>query len=431
MTQFLHKKHHDHKNVSIADIVQKYQVSAAPKASDATARLETAAGFRPRENKAMAASKSKKASKVVKIGSVTIITRGLDAEGNLRGDHCPKGSEFEGLLDLGLAVLKTAEAEDLSFKKTWDHPRIDKWFRQLFPAVFEFLDSRYPDDVQPAYHWVVLNKDRLKLYVMKRTGVDGALLDDVKGSNTKPAKDHAILPATKHKIPSAVYKSGFEDAIARMLRDGDPASESEEELPKTKQRSQRGKKKVESISASESGESSQSESAESSEVDELDDEGGLGKAASDNESFPAPIELFLAKNGSESESEEIPRTEALSYPQPAKRRSSQSLDRGAGKRVRRNSDVISISDGEPTSADNSPRLRAAASSFNLLATPAPVSTASTGPINSSPMLASSSALTGSRLGGYTPFSATVRTYVPPPPAREGLHVPKSKKNIWD
>jgi hypothetical protein len=87
--------------------------------------------------------------------------------------------------------VKNEDGKEIVFKKTWDHQRIDKWVRGLMPDVFHFLDHRYPENARPAYHWVLLNKDRLKLYVMKRP-ITGELLEEVKGLKSKTAGEHAI-----------------------------------------------------------------------------------------------------------------------------------------------------------------------------------------------------------------------------------------------
>ncbi|KAJ6469985.1 hypothetical protein C8R45DRAFT_1105076 [Mycena sanguinolenta] len=238
--QCKHRKKH-HKKPTVTEILDKYkaQVTAVPvRASEAAARMETYAGFRQKDGGKKGDPSNRKASKetetskfkATRVGSVSIITSGLDSKGELREPRCPSSSEFEALFSCDLAVVQTEKGEEIRFKKNWDQARIDKWMRVLMPDVFMFLDQRYPEE---AYHWVLLNKDRLKLYVMKRP-ITGELLEEVKGSKSKPAAEHAIRIATKHKIPSAVYKIGFKKAVERMKLEGNPASESENESPKRK-----------------------------------------------------------------------------------------------------------------------------------------------------------------------------------------------------
>ncbi|KAJ6469983.1 hypothetical protein C8R45DRAFT_937615 [Mycena sanguinolenta] len=191
-------------------------------------------------------------------------------------------------------------------------------------------------------------------------------------------------------------------------------------------------KRTKSISSDEA-----SESAESSAEDELDDDAAdeIADAATDDEDFPVSLSidsgsrlvkeekedtyLFIRdESNSDLEISEIPR------PQSVKRPHSPDLEE---------TKPINISDDETAfgSPHRSPQLRPVTSSFsydpaaNNLSMP-PVASGS----GSSTTTTALSPPVTSRLGNYTPFSATVKAYVQPPP-REGLHVPKSKRNIWD
>ncbi|KAJ7831619.1 hypothetical protein B0H14DRAFT_2592566 [Mycena olivaceomarginata] len=318
------------------------------------------------------------------------------------------------------------------------------------PDVFLFLDHRYPEE---AYHWVLLNKDRLKLYVMKRP-ITGELLEEAKGSKSKPAAEHAIriggfsmwYPRTIARfLQLCKYKIGFKTAVERMRLEGKPVSESEDEPIERKHK--RPQKRTKSISSDEV-----SETAESSVEDELEDDAAdeIADAATDDsdEDFPVSLSadsgsrlgkaekdtyLFIGdKSNSDSEEiSEIPR------PQSVKRLRSPELEEISRKRMRRDSEPSSIiSDDETASGSphHSPRLRPVSSPFSYSYDPA-VNTLSMPPVTSGTGSATdttslSTPPVTSRLGNYTPFSATVKAYVPPPP-REGLHVPKSKRNIWE
>ncbi|KAF8173212.1 hypothetical protein K438DRAFT_1981060 [Mycena galopus ATCC 62051] len=437
--QCKHRKKH-HKKTTITDIVDKYTTQVTSwKASEAAARTETNANFRPKDGKKVDLSKREMfkdkdtiKAKATRVGSVSIITSGLDSNGELQNPHCPGQSKFKSLFSYNLAAVKNEDRKEITFKKTWDQQRIDKWVRGLLLDVFHFLDHHYPENAQPAYHWVLLNKDRLKLYVMKRP-IMGELLEEVK--------------ATKHKIPSSVYKVGFRTAVERMKLEGNPPSESEAEPLKRK--SKRPVKRGRAISSD-----NESESAESTTEDELEDgaadeiadvatedefpvslSADSGSRAVKEEIYDDDTDLFL-KGKLDSDCEEIPPPDK--WPRLVKRSRSPGFEEPDRKCMRRDSQTISISDNKTTvsgSPHRSPQLQPATSSFSYLYDPAASNVGvSTSGGHAASDSGSSTAITvssdQSHLGDYTPFSASIRRYIPPLP-REGLHVPKLKHNFWE
>ncbi|KAF7334185.1 hypothetical protein MVEN_02324700 [Mycena venus] len=292
-----HRKKAHKPGATVNDILAKYNLEGiASKATNSEARKETNSGFRPKKEKPEKGKEGKSAEtdRMVKVGSVSIITVGLDSRGALRKSLCPTPSVFESLLSSGLAVLKTREGDALMFKKDWDQARIDKWLRTLFPYVFEFLDARYPDDAAPGYHWVLTNKDGRALFVMRRP-IDGDLLDQVKGSSSRKLTEHAIRIATKHKIPASVYATGFEDTIESMMCGTTFASESESEDEPPQRRSR--KKKTKPVVAEDSEEDwTEHSESEDREGDDSQSQDQLGDAAGSEEDFPEnPFEEVKVK----------------------------------------------------------------------------------------------------------------------------------------
>ncbi|KAF7341470.1 hypothetical protein MVEN_01884300 [Mycena venus] len=472
-----HRKKAHKPGSAVSDILAKYDLERiTSKATDLQARKETNSGFRPKKEKSEKDKEGKSATtiRIVKLGSVSIITAGLDSHGTLQKTRCPTPSVFESLLSSGLAVLKTREGGVLTFKKDWDQARIDKWFCTLFPYVFEFLDARYPEDAAPGYHWVLTNKDGRALFVMRRP-IDGDLLDQVKGSSSKKLTEHAIRIATKHKIPASVYATGFEDAIESMMGGTTFASESESEDEAPRQWSR--KKKIKPVAAEDSEEDwAEDFKSDDGEGDDLQLQDQLGDAAGLDEDFPehpfGEVKVKLEKNDSKSyiitidDSDDDAESDKQVAPWPSKwedsnsRQSSskRSLSPGADeagtkhKRTRRESrsPVATFSDEETESLDRSPSppldLQPASSfqySFDPslhLSSGAGAATITTAPIPASVVpvttttaiasTASSSSSTSSGSSRYIPFSANVRRYSPPSP-KEGLYVPKAKYNPWD
>ncbi|KAJ6448188.1 hypothetical protein DFH09DRAFT_892893, partial [Mycena vulgaris] len=80
----------------------------------------------------------------------------------------------------------------LQFSINWDQKRIDKWFRALFPLLFEYLDHCYPGDAASEYRWVLLGKDQRTLFLMDRKRITGAELDISKGPTRRKFTDHVV-----------------------------------------------------------------------------------------------------------------------------------------------------------------------------------------------------------------------------------------------
>ncbi|KAK6966696.1 hypothetical protein R3P38DRAFT_3245548 [Favolaschia claudopus] len=137
----------------------------------------------------------------------------------------------------GLTAFETREDTILEFGLQWSKEEIDAWLRQAEEAS--------------EFHWVLLGKSKQSLYVVNRT-VTGVLLDEVKG--TTKSTSFGLSPATKHRIPDAVWES-FDDALDALTAGGEPIpsepeSESEPEAPKkTQRRKSRSKSRTRVVAA--------------------------------------------------------------------------------------------------------------------------------------------------------------------------------------
>ncbi|KAJ7856978.1 hypothetical protein B0H14DRAFT_2752089 [Mycena olivaceomarginata] len=128
-------------------------------------------------------------------------------------------------------VSKDPDGSPLAFSLNWTPTRSDQWIRDMFPSpnVFQYLDLKYGSD---ADHYVLLAKDRQRLFV-KQEVAGGEDFDDAKGASGRNYKESTVRIATRHKIPAAVIKEGWPDAIKRLENGEDVASESEEERKKS------------------------------------------------------------------------------------------------------------------------------------------------------------------------------------------------------
>ncbi|KAJ7180883.1 hypothetical protein C8R46DRAFT_1028281 [Mycena filopes] len=416
-----------------------------PLPTDKEARAESSAGFRPREasgasgsGKVGSSRKTVDTPKMARVHSVQVITAGLDADGDLRDKACPMGEKVEKARKYQLAVFKTQDDKDIVYDPTWKQTRIDKWFRQLLPLLFEFLDAQYPAEVVSSVHWILLGKAQRKLFVMDRDTISGVDVAEAIGSSKRPLQEHILRIATKHKIPFAQYKDL--DAAVEKITDGqtlDSESEPEETAPVRRQSRMKGKSKAKPVQETSSSEESDSDG--DLDLDELEEEDAVvnkypGKTI--KEEPRDDDDPFL--NDSDLEVLEGPplKHEGLSLKRSASPFGSFDPS-GSNKRMRSGSyhSRRSLSDDE-TQGSMSPHLQPTTSSFqhdlasgsNLPLINIPSTSAA--PLTSfvgAGLSSTSTPVTGSlsrRLTGHT-----VNRWVAPPP-REGLSIPKTANNPW-
>ncbi|KAJ7884583.1 hypothetical protein B0H14DRAFT_2564297 [Mycena olivaceomarginata] len=188
-------------------------------------------------------------SSLAKVKSVQVITCGLtgylglitsQSEGKLRIAKCLADAEVEDRVKCGLSAFKAPNDQGLLYGPKWPQQRIDQWLREVLPLLFEFLDRRYPEDAAPAYHWVL------------------------------------------HKIPAALVRAGFNDALERLMAGEELASESGvESAPERAVR-----RKVPSEKDTSSSEDPESEDEEH-DLQFTDEDEGNGR----QRSKPAPVKI--------------------------------------------------------------------------------------------------------------------------------------------
>ncbi|KAJ7727447.1 hypothetical protein DFH07DRAFT_782495 [Mycena maculata] len=473
----------------ISDVLASYPVGRlSTKATDAAARKETSAGFRPKDGADKGSGKEKSQKKqdstgpcMVKVSSFQVIVSGLDSEGDPQNEQCPSPKDVERMLKYGLAVLKMSDGQPLEFAKEWKQKRIDKWFRELAPVVFEFLDIRYPESTPPALHWKLLGKAQRTVFTMNCPDITGAELDEAKGLAGRKSQEHTVRIgmlteslslATKHKIPASLYKD-FEHAIERLKAGEDLPSESEEE---SDPRPSKGKGKTKAKQPV------RGKSLKAEDSNDSDSDGGLSLKNTDygsdiEEYFPSHLSGLSRKHsaspsfepfGSEGGSKRSRRDSASSHrsvtssneettrdsPSPHLRPATSSFQYDpSATSFGSASATIPYSTWTPTwvnplissSSVSGPPVVTASTTFGTsmtgtalastsTSTPAQVGTGSaTSPPTASgsstsalPPVASGSSLLQSHRSSA---GATLKKWVPPPP-RAGLNVPQPSHNIW-
>ncbi|KAJ7751392.1 hypothetical protein B0H16DRAFT_1840655 [Mycena metata] len=453
--QCSHRKKVHTTNPTVQNMMARYALDKLrTQPTDKEARAESSAGFRP-------------ASSAMR-------------EGELRDKGCPMGAKVEQARKRQLAVFKTRDNEELLYDATWEQARIDKWLHQLMPMVFEFLDTRYPEEgVASAYHWLLLGKEQRRLYVMDRDTITASDLTEAVGSTKRPPHEHVLrigescFTSTKHKLTSTVCND-LEGAIDRLHEKKSVHSESEvEEVVKpARRRSLSRKVKMEETSSEDSDDSENENKLDRDKADSdfpemVSNQPRTSLPAARVKQEPEEINDLL----DDSDVEEIPRPDsALLDPFGLERKRSVSpfgsFDPDSSHKRMRSKAGISrrrspASSDEETRGSMTPRLRPTTSSFQanptastlstwipptgvlgapFLSAPQPVAgigsdfasrfnnlsaPASTSHASITPGASSSSLLVQSRrLTGHT-----VKKWVPPPP-REGLSVPKAGNNPW-
>ncbi|KAJ7458293.1 hypothetical protein B0H11DRAFT_186165 [Mycena galericulata] len=195
----------------------------------------------------------------------------------MRDTRCPIGPALEDLRVHGLMVTKDPDGKPLQFNREWRPIRAAQWLSDMLPKpnVLDFLAEKYGESQKS--HWLLVGKAKQQLYAMKSRPGAGEDFDDAKGTAThRNYKDWAVRIVTCHKIPSSIYKDGWNVAIERLRAGEDLPSESEvEEEPKKPRKPVKSKAKSRqprSVSEIEAeSESDDSESADSDSFEELVD----------------------------------------------------------------------------------------------------------------------------------------------------------------
>ena len=73
-------------------------------------------------------------------------------------------------------ALTVDENQDLAFDRMWNASEIDHWMRQLFPQPFKWLDARWGKPDEGVFHWLLLQKDQRRLFVLDRPKMTGEVL---------------------------------------------------------------------------------------------------------------------------------------------------------------------------------------------------------------------------------------------------------------
>jgi hypothetical protein len=111
------------------------------------------------------------------------LTSLLQSDGELVQTAVPRPMEIENYIQHGLAV-EAGVARSLEFMESWSQKAVDQWLRDMLPKPFEWLDARFglPDVENGEVHWVLLQRDQRRLFVVERNPTTGAELSRAKGT---------------------------------------------------------------------------------------------------------------------------------------------------------------------------------------------------------------------------------------------------------
>ncbi|KAI0717007.1 hypothetical protein C8Q76DRAFT_795240 [Earliella scabrosa] len=248
---------------TVSSILQKYSVdSLQPLTSDADARKEMSAGFRPSnapsasqassskrssqsQHAASGKSKSKKSSGKVgpppsrmhQLRYIIVNPCGLwqttstPSRVVLQSDCVPSTAEEELYREEAIRLLVTEDLDGnaLAFSADWSTAAFDGYLRRLFPVLFEYLDLAYGvrDGTDDMFHWRMVRRSYTKAILYGKTLVDGRdLLECRLGATTKNKENFGLMVVTRHYISPAVYNN-WDDAI----KEAKARNAEREELP--------------------------------------------------------------------------------------------------------------------------------------------------------------------------------------------------------
>lgn len=113
----------------------------------------------------------------------------------------PLKSELEELRQHSLLVSEDG-GRNLEFSVSWSINDIDLWLRRLLPKPFEWLDARLGKPTEGSFHWVLLNSERKKYFVLLRPTITGKELEEVKGSAGRKFSDCSIVIGMSSRLSS-------------------------------------------------------------------------------------------------------------------------------------------------------------------------------------------------------------------------------------
>lgn len=102
----------------------------------------------------------------------------MQSEGELNVIKWPSPTLVERYRKHELVVSK----DDLEFKESWNQKAVDQYLRQLFPKAFEWLDTHQGVPKDGEYQWVLVGKDRNRVYVVQKSLITGDEVNYYKGT---------------------------------------------------------------------------------------------------------------------------------------------------------------------------------------------------------------------------------------------------------
>ncbi|KAJ7099145.1 hypothetical protein C8R44DRAFT_747830 [Mycena epipterygia] len=140
---------------------------------------------------------------MIKVGKVEFVPYGVDGNSQLKRTKVPSGELAEEYIEHHFSRHKDDDGEDIQFGEGWTLDQIDRWLRGLFSESFEYLDIIYGSEES---HWILVKKDRQKIFIVKRETYTGADLVGAKGTSARGWRDCVVRIVSRHTIPAVAYK---------------------------------------------------------------------------------------------------------------------------------------------------------------------------------------------------------------------------------
>ncbi|KAH7904069.1 hypothetical protein BJ138DRAFT_1131123 [Hygrophoropsis aurantiaca] len=234
---------------NISAMVSKYtHLLPKMKATEDIARKETNNGFRKKEESRSGPSGSKAKTvykkeidaelKKIAVGSIVMITTGfLHGKHKLKSEVAPNARKMEALREAKLLVSESSNGQPVKFSKDMTTEEIDKYLRDLFPDLFQYLDKKGGKSGVD-FHWALLVKAGTRLSLSSQKTPNGGDFTANRNPTGRRWEEQRIYISTVTEVRPDVY-GDWKAAVEAAESDCEESGADDLPLPATRKNEKR------------------------------------------------------------------------------------------------------------------------------------------------------------------------------------------------